>query len=228
MKLFSRMSVSARRALRLAGLGFTVWVVAAPVVAAEKAPTLGREELTGMLVPVTGEVQRSVDLTVPFARDSAKLTAPAQEQLDELGAALAGDKLKPFGVGVYGHTDASGKAAYNQKLSEERAVAVVQYLVRRFSLEPKRFRHAGYGEKRLLTGIDANSPRHRRVEIVVFAPAPQTAPETPTSAAPAPRKTPEGSPSVTDIPSTESAWPDNRPAAEPGSETGGSGVRVVQ
>ena len=227
MKMFSRMSGSARRVLRLAGLGFTVLVVAAPV-AAEKAPTLGREELTGRLVPVTGEAQRSVDLTVPFARDSARLTAPAREQLDELGAALAGEKLKPFGVGVYGHTDASGKAAYNRRLSEKRAVAVVQYLVRRFSLEPKRFRHAGYGEERLLTGIDANSPRHRRVEIVVFAPAPQTAPEAPTPATSTPQKTPEESPGVSDIPSTESAWPESRPAAEPGSETGGSGVQVVQ
>ena len=89
----------------------------------------------------------------------------------ELGAALAGERLKPLEVGVYGHTDASGAAAYNQKLSEKRAAAVVQYLVQRFSLEPKRLRHAGYGEERLLEGIDANSPRHRRVEIVVFAAA---------------------------------------------------------
>ena len=169
MKMFFRLRGFMAQLSRLAGLGLTVLAVAVPTYAQENIPALGREELTSRLVPVTGETQRSVDLTVPFARNSAKLTTTAREQLDELGAALAGKWLKPLDVGVYGHTDVSGKAAYNQKLSERRAAAVVQYLVQRFSLEPRRFRHAGYGEERPLEGIDANSPHHRRVEIVVFA-----------------------------------------------------------
>ena len=168
MKMFLRTQGLVGHALRLAGLGIGVLAAAAAVYA---EPRLDREELTARLIPVTGEPQRSVDLAVPFARNSAELTAGAREQMAELGAALAGERLKPLDVGVHGHTDASGAAAYNQKLSEKRAAAVVQYLVQRFSLEPKRFRHAGYGEERLLEGIDANSPRHRRVEIVVFAAA---------------------------------------------------------
>ena len=214
-----------RQALRLAGLGLAVFVVAAPVAVTEKVPALDREELTAKLVPVTGETQRSVDLTVPFTRNSAKLTATAREQLDELGAALAGKKLKALDVGVYGHTDASGKAAYNQKLSEKRATAVVQYLVQRFSLDRKRFRHAGYGEERLLEGIDANSPRHRRVEVVVFAPVPQIVPETPTTSER--QGTPETS-GVPQLPSTESAWPEARDKPAPEPEQGGSGVQVVK
>ena len=168
MKMFLRTQGLVGHALRLAGLGIGVLAAAA---AAHAEPRLDREELTARLIPVTGEPQRSVDLAVPFTRNSAELTAGAREQMAELGAALAGERLKPLEVGVYGHTDASGAAAYNQKLSEKRAAAVVQYLVQRFSLEPKRFRHAGYGEERLLEGMDANSPRHRRVEIVVFAAA---------------------------------------------------------
>ena len=168
MKMFLRTQGLVGHALRLAGLGIAVLAAAA---AAHAEPRLDREELTARLIPVTGEPQRSVDLAVPFARNSAELTAGAREQMAELGAALAGERLMPLEVGVHGHTDASGAAAYNQKLSEKRAAAVVQYLVQRFSLEPKRFRHAGYGEERLLEGIDANSPRHRRVEIVVFAAA---------------------------------------------------------
>ena len=168
MKMFLRTQGLVGHALRLAGLGIAVLAATA---AAHAEPRLDREELTARLIPVTGEPQRSVDLAVPFARNSAELTAGAREQMAELGAALAGERLKSLEVGVHGHTDASGAAAYNQKLSEKRAAAVVQYLVQRFSLEPKRFRHAGYGEERLLEGIDANSPRHRRVEIVVFAAA---------------------------------------------------------
>ena len=134
------------------------------------AGEMGRAELVGRLVPVTGEERRSVDLTVPFARGSAELTAKAKRQLTELGHALAGERLRDFEVGVYGHTDASGSAAYNRTLSEARAAAVVQHLIRRFALDAARFRHAGYGEDRLLEGVDPRSPRHRRVEIVVFAP----------------------------------------------------------
>ena len=148
--------------LGLAGAG-------APVLSAD------RDTLTGQLVPVTGEESRSVDLQVAFAKNAADLTDVAREQLDELGAALAGGELAPYDVGVYGHTDASGPAEYNLKLSRARAEAVVSYLLERFDFEASRFRHEGYGEERLLEGLDPNAAAHRRVEIVVFAPPPRDA-----------------------------------------------------
>lgn len=159
-------STRCRSGAAVAGLLLVLAVGSGPVAGAG-ASTVKRTELTGKLVPITGEDTRSVDLTVPFAKNSAKLTKPAREQLDELGAALAGEELRAYGVGVYGHTDASGAAEYNRKLSEERAKAVVAYLVERAGLDRARFRHGGYGEERLLEGIAAHSPRHRRVEIVV-------------------------------------------------------------
>ena len=97
--------------------------------------------------------------------------------LAERGAALAGERLAPYDVGIYGHTDASGRAAYNLTLSQARAAAVVRYLVERFGFEAARFRHEGYGEERLLEGLAPNAAAHRRVEIVVFAPPPRDAEE---------------------------------------------------
>ena len=133
------------------------------------AKPIDRVELTGKLVPVTGETTRSLDLTVPFARESAKLTEAARLQLDELAAALSGEKLRKFRVEVYGHTDASGSAEYNLKLSKARASETVRYLVERgMNSIRRRFRHEGYGEERLLLGFPPNSPRHRRVEVVVI------------------------------------------------------------
>ncbi len=148
----------------------TVAICLASPATASDAP-IGRAELTGKLVPVTGDDARSVDLTVPFAKNSAKLTEPAREQLAELAAALAGEKLRGLEVGVYGHTDASGPAAYNRRLSELRAVAVVEYLVEGADLDRARFRHGGFGEERLLEGVDPHSPLHRRVEVVVYGAA---------------------------------------------------------
>ncbi len=196
MKRFSRMPGWARPGSRLAGLTLALLVVIAPVFvpAAARSQPVDRQELTDRLVPVTGEEQRSVDLRVPFAVNSAELTARARQQLDELGAALGGDRLRSYDVGVYGHTDASGRAAYNQQLSERRAGAVVRYLVQGLGLEPARFRHAGYGEDRLLAGMPANSSRHRRVEIVVFAQAAPSAMEesdTPASPNASVRRAPE-------------------------------------
>ena len=150
--------------LALAGVG-------APALASD------RDTLTGQLVPVTGEPSRSVDLAVAFAKNAADLTEAAREQLDELGAALEGERLSPYDVGVYGHTDASGPAAYNLTLSKVRAEAVVRYLVERFGFEAAWFRHEGYGEERLLEGLAPNAAAHRRVEIVVFAPPTQDAEE---------------------------------------------------
>ena len=150
----------------------TLTVVGAPALATD------REKLIGQLVPVTGENSRSVDLAVAFAKNAADLTDVAREQLDELGAALAGEKLASYDVGIYGHTDSSGPAEYNLKLSQARAKTVVHYLVERFGFEASRFRHEGYGEQRLLEGLDPNAAAHRRVEIVVFVPSPRNTDET--------------------------------------------------
>lgn len=155
-----------RRVARIAAVGLAAAICGAPVLVS--AP-LDRGELTTRLVPVTGDTSPSVDLSVPFAKNSANLTQAARIQLDELAAALAGEKLRGFRVGVYGHTDASGPAAYNLKLSRARAASVVVYLVERHGLDNARFRHEGFGEERLLSGIDPNSPRHRRVEIEILS-----------------------------------------------------------
>lgn len=163
----------AMRVLRRTTAAAALCLAAAGGGAGEEAGApLGSDVLLERLVPVTGEASRSVDLTVSFAKGSAALTAAARRQLDELGAALASEELRGFGVGVYGHTDASGPAAYNLKLSAARAAAAVDHLVMRFAFDRARFQHRGHGEERLLEGVAPRSPRQRRVEIVVFAPAP--------------------------------------------------------
>ena len=206
-----------RRAARAAGRWLPCAVlclglagVGAPALAAD------RDTLTGQLVPVTGEPSRSVDLAVAFAKNAADLTDVAREQLDELGAALAGEKAG-------GHTTWAstaipmprGRAAYNLTLSQARAEAVVRYLVERFGFEAPRFRHEGYGEERLLKGLDPNAAAHRRVEIVVFAPPPQDADETDVFGEEA------------DM--FETDWPDrNREESDAGDEDEGTGYQAIE
>jgi outer membrane protein OmpA-like peptidoglycan-associated protein len=67
-----------------------------------------------------------VETSVHFAFNKANLTPKAKEALDKLVAEVP--NTRGYLVVVEGDTDSVGSAAYNYKLSERRADAVVQYL----------------------------------------------------------------------------------------------------
>lgn len=136
-----------------------------------EAGVVGREALIGRLIPITGDPieTRSVDLRIEFRINSAELNVAAMAQLLELGEALVSEALQGAALGVYGHTDTSGRAEYNQALSERRAQAVAGFLSEHFGIEPPRFREVrGYGEERLREDLPPDAPAQRRVEIVTF------------------------------------------------------------
>lgn len=110
----------------------------------------------------------TISLTVRFATGSAELTDQARRLLDELGAALMSEDLRPFRFRIEGHTDTVGSAAINQALSERRAAAVRAYLTSRFGVEAERLVAVGLGQTRLAvpTGDNVDEPRNRRVQIV--------------------------------------------------------------
>jgi OmpA-OmpF porin, OOP family len=71
-------------------------------------------------------------------------------------------------IEVAGHTDADGDAAANQALSEKRAQAVVDYLVKA-GLPVSRFTAIGYGSTQPVADNDTDEgkARNRRIEFVV-------------------------------------------------------------
>ena len=107
----------------------------------------------------------SLMLRIEFEFDSARLTAVARRDLDEVAAALNDPELVAASVTLEGHTDAAGAPEYNLGLSQRRAEAVVAYLVTR-GVASARLRPAGFGEYRLLPGYGPLDDRQRRVEIV--------------------------------------------------------------
>ena len=113
----------------------------------------------------------SVDLEVFFNFNSDGLTQDTQHDLNALGWALLSDELMPFSYLVAGHTDASGPAAYNQKLSERRAMTVRNYLIEEFGVDPDRLIRVGWGETRLKLADEPYSAVNRRVEITLIAPS---------------------------------------------------------
>lgn len=115
--------------------------------------------------PVTAP---SVNLTVNFANGSATLTPDAVRTLDELGRALASKDLAVYRFRIEGHTDTVGSRDYNQALSERRAVAVVDYIAKKFGVDPHRLQAVGMGEDGLLVATPPQTaePRNRRVEVI--------------------------------------------------------------
>jgi outer membrane protein OmpA-like peptidoglycan-associated protein len=110
----------------------------------------------------------SVNLTVNFATGSADLTADAIRTLDELGRALASKDLATYRFRIEGHTDTVGPRDYNRALSERRAAAVVDYVAKKFGVDPRRLQAVGLGEDGLLIATPPQTPEplNRRVQVI--------------------------------------------------------------
>jgi outer membrane protein OmpA-like peptidoglycan-associated protein len=106
---------------------------------------------------------------INFAFDSSALTPESKKVLDEdqrISRLMGEPNIR---VEVAGHTDSVGSEAYNQKLSERRAQAVVDYLVSR-GVDPKRLKAVGYGKDKPIASnaTDAGRAENRRVELQIF------------------------------------------------------------
>ena len=121
----------------------------------------------GGYVVASSQSRPAIDLhEIYFEFNSAAITAGAEPQLRELGAALSDPRLKGSVISIGGHTDAVGSDAFNQNLSERRAATVRWYLVDNFKLPPANLHTAGYGKQRPKNKANVFAPENRRVEIV--------------------------------------------------------------
>ena len=131
-----------------------------------------REAVTRSLVLVPADAdggdpvqEISLMLGIAFEFDSAELTEQARLDLDNVADALNGPELAGARLRIEGHTDASGSADYNLRLSQQRAEAVVDHLARR-GVAAGRLHAVGFGEHRLLPEHGETDHRQRRVEVV--------------------------------------------------------------
>lgn len=101
-------------------------------------PALGEK---GQELARTGRIRLD---NVYFGNGSAELLPESESDLDKVGAAL--EQYPDLRVEIEGHTDTRGSAAYNMKLSQQRAEAVRQFLLSHFHLQADRITARGYGE----------------------------------------------------------------------------------
>lgn len=112
------------------------------------------------------KANRAVSMEINFEINSFRLTSKATEMLAVLGKSLRAERLRELQFVVEGHTDASGSAEHNMRLSRQRAKAVKDYLVTHFKLDRTRFQAVGRGEDQPIAGMDPYASQNRRVEIV--------------------------------------------------------------
>ncbi|PSH05519.1 MAG: OmpA family protein [Acidobacteria bacterium] len=109
--------------------------------------------------------------TVNFGTGSTALSPADQKQLKQL--AQNANKLPNYLIKVTGYADSSGDAAMNTKLSEDRAKAVVAYLVQQCSVPVRRVVAPGAMGEYGATGsneTEAGRAENRRVEVAVLYP----------------------------------------------------------
>lgn len=120
---------------------------------------------TAVVVAIADKLR---DKTIEFEFGGATLTPRGTELLDEIASLMRTSGAQRFEVG--GHTDATGDAARNQSLSEERAAGVVRYLVNH-GIALTRLRARGFGATRpISTDTTARArQRNRRIEFTLLA-----------------------------------------------------------
>jgi outer membrane protein OmpA-like peptidoglycan-associated protein len=121
--------------------------------------------------------QTVVVRAVDFEFNSARLTAPAQQTLDDVATALAAQP--DLRVEIQGYTDSVGADAYNLKLSQRRADSVKFYLVSK-GVNGSTLTARGYGKANPLVSNDTaeNRAKNRRVAFEVTNAPPNVKVET--------------------------------------------------
>jgi outer membrane protein OmpA-like peptidoglycan-associated protein len=117
------------------------------------------------------EDERGVTISlenIQFSADSARLLSSEVDKLEKIASILS--RYPDRDILVSGHTALAGTAAGRQQLSEQRARAVVEYLISLGVRERANIMYQGFGAERPVASN--NTPegmsRNRRVEITIL------------------------------------------------------------
>ncbi len=107
-----------------------------------------------------------IDFKVAFEFGSAQLKPESVETLSRLGKALNGGLSDQKLFKIEGHTDAVGALPYNSRLSQQRAAAVRDFLVRQMGVSAERLSSVGKAFCEPLNAKDPYGAETRRVVVV--------------------------------------------------------------
>ena len=144
----------------------------APAEPAQPTPATATPTLADPSPPMQTCDQIMADILgrshIEFAKASAAIGASSKDLLDEIAKAAASC---PGGLRIEGHTDARGRAEFNNNLSQRRAEAVRAALVSR-GVAAERLLAEGFGPDKPVADntTDEGRARNRRIEIKMIPP----------------------------------------------------------
>ena len=100
-----------------------------------------------------------------FKQGATELSEDAKFVLHDLAKIL--NTHENVTLKIQGHTSAEGDPAYNQKLSEERAKAAVDFLVEREGVDVNQLSYEGLGSSSLKNTEDPMAAENRRTEFII-------------------------------------------------------------
>lgn len=134
---------------------------------AGKAVTTGaKENLLGAMTKKLKKVQNEKG-PIKFKTGKAEIDPASDRTMTAIAAIMA--DYPGFHVQVDGHTDNVGNPEVNRKLSQDRADAVVKYLVEKKGSEAKRLSAKGFGDTQPVASnkTKAGQAKNRRVDFTV-------------------------------------------------------------
>ena len=157
-----------KRMLRDAGIGAIVGGGVGYYMDTQEAKLRKQLRGTGVSIQRDGN---NINLIMPgnitFATDRRNLRSDFYDVLDSV--AIVVKEYNKTTIVVAGYTDSVGSDAYNQRLSEDRARSVADFLVNK-KVNPVRIELVGFGEKNPVASNKTSEGRslNRRVEITLF------------------------------------------------------------
>lgn len=108
-----------------------------------------------------------ININISFDFDSSALRSDQKPKLANLCTVMAEIEGEVFRI--VGHTDASGSASYNERLSLLRAQEVKRYFVSECGLPEDRLLAVGVGEEHPVNDADPRADENRRVEFQIVS-----------------------------------------------------------
>ena len=111
------------------------------------------------------EIEKNFN-SAKFAAGKADLSEDAKFVLHDLAKMM--QKHPEIKLKLVGHTSAEGDVAFNQKLSEDRAKAAVDFMISHGGIDASRLEAEGKGSTEPLNAENPTAPENRRTEFIVI------------------------------------------------------------